>query len=216
MRHSVAVAALALAPLAAPAQASAQIIDQYTFSGCVNGVTRFDPAPGFGTYVQGPLGCFGGSAILSLVPIGAPGDPLLLRLDGTLTATFDPGFTATSVRLTDSDFGYRYGGPNCAGTCTGGGSFITGRAITVGAPVTLSFQSGFLGTAPPVDVTTLRVAGGALFMEYRLPGAPAGDNFSVRADLTFTSIPEPTTAVLTASGLFAVAGAGWRRRPRRV
>ncbi len=212
-RHAAAAAAVLLAPLAARAQAPSPALGAYNISGCVEGVVRYDPGAVPSPYVFGRPACLTGTATFSIAAFG--NGELFPLFEGTLTAAFSPDFTGQSLGIFDSDLFYRYGEAGCEPACpSGGGRFgFAGNAfLNVGGTSTLAFRSGFPGRLPSGGSTALPNAGAFLFLQWQLPDDQPGDAYSRGVSLVFTPVPEPATVALTAAGLLAVGGAGWRRR----
>lgn len=204
-------AALMLAPLATRAQAPAAFPSTYNISGCIDGVSRFEPGATPSPYVQGRLACFGGTAALSLVPSLSVGRQFDLIAEGTLTVDWAPGFEALFVAVGGTHLSATT--PACPPGCIGGFHFFAPRALNVGAPASLSFRAS-PGSAPPLDLASVTGLHGGLSFDYSLPNDLPGDFYTRRATITFTATPEPATVALTGMGGFALFGAARRRRAR--
>jgi hypothetical protein len=214
LRHAAAAAAaVLLAPLAARAQAPSPALGTYAISGCVDGVVRYEPGRVPSPFVPGRPACFTGAATYSIATFGGGGP--FPRFEGALTATFSPEFTGQFLAVTGSDLFYRYGEAGCEPTCPSGGGpfgFVGNSFGNAGGTSTLAFRTGFPGRLPSGGSSALPNAAAFLFLQWQLPNDQPGDSYLGAANLVFTPIPEPATVALTAAGLLAVGGAGWRRR----
>ena len=212
-RYPLALAAvLVAAPPAARAQSGApQILATYTLSGCVDGITNVNP------FVQGRVACFGGMAQLERT-LASDGSFNLLRITGLMTASFDPGFTGTSIAVESFgasrfDVPYSTAGGACAVGCVRELYFLPPTGFTVANPQPSAFRT--FAEPVPLDATwgDLSVLPGRLWFAGRLPGDTQGGMYNWTGAATLTATPEPSTFVLAAAGL---AAAGLARRRGRV
>jgi hypothetical protein len=200
-----------------------QVLGTYALSGCMDGTLRYD---GF-TPVRGQVACFGGTARLELTPFDAQFQ--LLRMKGSITATFDPAFTAAGIHMesaTSSAFRFTYDdaaqGAPCTSGCAARLGFpgIGGVAFAVVGSQPFEFQTEFLSGLFPAstvfaDVRDMR---GLFWFTWLLRSDPGGCcmNGTVNVEMTsiaqVTATPEPSTLALLAAGSLVLAGVARRKR----